>query len=191
MGAVGSVVSQKVSSDLAGEKFKIDAKQLLADTIWGAVDGAISFSPLTGKVLIFANVVSTAGSTFTDELIDDEEGINFTRMGWNLFANLATSKLELDSMGETNISESLSKTKKTINKLSNRSNVKWASKQITRLTDDFSQLLFCKTCEDGFNGFINTGKGLLFQGIYDKASDVIASTFVSSNLPKEPVTSRK
>ena len=165
IGAIGSVVSQKIESEINNEEFEFDVGEFVADTVWGAVDGAISFSPLGPTVMAIAEVATSVGSSLTDELIDDEEGVNITRMGKSVAFDMILGQIEVDFTDGKNVAKALETTKDSAVKLAKRENEKWAKKQITRQAKDFNDLLKFKIYEDTFNGLIEIGTSSAFRKI--------------------------
>ena len=164
-GAIGSIVSQKVESEINNEEFELDVGELVADTVWGAVDGVVSFSPLGPAGMVIAEAATSAGSSLTDELIDDEKGVNITRMGKSVAFDMVLGKIGVDFTGGKNVAKALEATKDSAVKLVKRKNQKWAKKQIARQAKDFNYLLNSKIYEDAFNGLIGIGTSSAFRKV--------------------------
>ena len=161
--AIGSVVSQKIESEIENKEFELDVGELIADTVWGAVDGAISFSPLGPTGMAIADAATSVLSSLTDELIDDEEGVNITRMGKSVAVDMILGQIKVDFTGGKNVAKALEATKDSAVKLAKRKNEKWAKKQIARQAKDFNDLLKFKIYEDAFNGLIGIGTRSAFK----------------------------
>ena len=120
VGGVGSVVGQKVESDAKGEEFDLDVGELVSDTLWGAVDGAISFSPLGLAGKFIGSSVASVGNSITNELVDNEEGFNYLRAGDSIAFDLTVGQIGLDFLDKGNIGKTLKNTNAEIARLNRR-----------------------------------------------------------------------
>ena len=178
IGAISSAVSQ--GSNMSDEEFEFDWKQFASDTIWGAIGGAVSFSPLSGVAMTVASGAVSVGSSLTNELIDDEEGINFVRLGVNSAIDIGIGRLNFDFTCGANVSKELISTNKSIIRNNRRANVKWATEQIDEARKEFNVTFRFKIAEDIFNGFKDM--------VVDNEVSPYIDKFTSSN---EMSTSRK
>ena len=160
---VGSVIGQKAESKAEGEEFDLDVGELISDTFWGAVDGAISFSPLGPAGMLVGSTVASVGNSITNELVDDEEGFNYLRAGESVALDFLFGKLELDFLDNVNIGQALKNTNANISKLKLRGNEKWAGKQIARQEKAFNDLLSLKISEEMANGFIGISANTILE----------------------------
>ncbi len=175
---VGSVVSQKAESEINGEEFELDWGVLISDTLWGAVDGGLSFSPLgpTGKLV--GGILTNAGNSITNEFVDDEKGVNLTRVGENIVFDYFLDSIIPDFAGDINISKALKETKNTINDLLRRSNEKWAQKQIRRVINDFKDELYMKISGEIINKGVEVGENAFSSALKEYINDKYISEFV-------------
>lgn len=162
---VSSVIGQKAESKAKGEEFELDVGELVSDTLWRAVDGAISFSPLGLAGKFIGSTVASVGNSITNELIDDEEGINYLRVGESVVFDVVVDIVTPDFLNDVNIGKTLKSTNADIAKLNRRKNRKWASKQIASLKKNFNDLLSLKMNEEVFNGFL----GITANSIVERA----------------------
>lgn len=156
-----SFISQKIESDINNEEFELDVEQLVSDTVWGAVDGAISFSPLGPAGKFVGSTLVSIGSSATDELIDDEEGFDYLRAGESVALDLALGVFVFDFTNNANMGKALNETNEKIAKLNLRNNEKWAAKQIARQKVAFKDLLQFKIYEEFANGFLDIPKDVV------------------------------
>ena len=162
---VSSVIGQKAESEAKGEEFDLDVGELISDTLWGAVDGAISFSPLGPAGKFVGSAVASVGNSITNELVDDEDGFDYLRAGESVAFDLVLGVLELDFLDDVNIGKTLKNTNADIARLNRRKNKKWASKQIAKQKKAFNDLFSLKMYEEVANGFI----GITANSIVQKA----------------------
>ena len=171
---VGSFVSQSLESKTNGEEFKPDWGEILLDTAWGAIDGAISFSPLglTGKAV--GGIITSFGSSVTDELTDDEKGLNVTRVAQSMATDILLDSVLPDFADDINISKAYKSKANVIKEMSARGNNKWANKQITRQNKNFKNLLNTKVYGDVTHGFISEGAAVVCQETNNFLDDYIS-----------------
>lgn len=169
VGGVGSAIGQKAESEATGAELDLDVGVLISDTLWGAVDGAISFSPLGPTGMLIGSTAVSVGNSITNELVDDDEGFNYLRAGESVAFDFVLGELELDFLDNVNIGKALKNANATIESLNRRKNKKWASGQIAIQNKAFDGLLSLKIYEETANGFIGITANSIFEKSYVRA----------------------
>lgn len=108
-------------------------------------------------------------NSITNELVDNEDGFNYSRSSQSVAFDIIFSNLELDFLDNVNIGKTLKNINIDIAKLNNRKNKKWASNQIAQLTGEFNNLFSLKIYEEFTNGSISIAANSIVQNAQARA----------------------
>ena len=166
-GGFGSIVGQGIESKVNNQEFKLDAGELISDTVWGAVDGAIAFSPIKVKARPLVQAGVSLLHSVTNELVDDEEGFNVTRALKSTASDIVLDYAfeYVDLTKGIDIANASKNTDSAIKGIAGRSNEEWVKKQNKKLKGGFNTLLSIKFYGEIINNSLRTGVDAIVQKI--------------------------